>query len=321
MSARRQVFLDQAVATGARSPLYAGLCRRFADEPLVDPLVGAEPAWDAPLRLLGGLHALVLSGRASWDDVDAALEEHAGFLARAVTERPVQTNEVQRCWVLLPCFLELARRSGYRELDLVELGPSAGLNLMWDRYRYVYGAGEWGGAGAALELRGEERRPAPADLLRERPLVGRRVGIDLSPVDVTTDEGALLLKSFVWADQRDRLELLDRAIAALREDPPELVAGGIAEQLPAVLARRREGSLTVVWQTAVLGYVSDEYRERIYRALEAAGAESPLGWISAGASEREAVDEWGLRITLWPDGESSLVAYSDYHGAWLEWVA
>ena len=77
----------------------------------------------------------------------------------------------------------------------------------------------------------------------------------------------------------------------------------------------------MVWQTAVLGYVSDEYRERIYRALEAAGAESPLGWISAGASEREAVDEWGLRITLWPDGESSLVAYSDYHGAWLEWVA
>src|SRR5439155_25363651 len=70
LSARRTVFLDQAASTGARSPLYAELCRRFADEPLVDRLVGPDPAWDAPLRLLGGLHALVLSGRASWDEVD-----------------------------------------------------------------------------------------------------------------------------------------------------------------------------------------------------------------------------------------------------------
>jgi len=124
--------------------LYAELCRRFADEPLVDALVGLDPAWDAPLRLLGGLHALVLSGCASWDGVDAALEQHADFLAWAVAERPVQTNEVQLCWVLPPCFLELVRRSGCHELDLVEVGPSAGLNLVWDRYRYVYRAGEGG---------------------------------------------------------------------------------------------------------------------------------------------------------------------------------
>jgi len=271
--------------------------------------------------LLGALHALVLSGRATWDDVDAALEEHAGSLAQAVAERPVQTNEVGRCWALLPCFLELARRSGYAELDLVELGPSAGLNLMWDRYRYVYGAGEWGSADAALELGGEERRPVPAGLLRELPRIGRRVGIDLSPVDVTTEEGALLLKSFVWADQRERLDLLERAIATLREEPPELVRGDIAGELPGVLADRRDGSLMVVWQTAVLGYLPEEDREHVYAALEEAGADGPLGWISAGESERDPKDEWGLRIRLWPGGELSLVGYSDYHGAWLEWVS
>jgi hypothetical protein len=232
----------------------------------------------------------------------------------------VQTNEVQRCWVLLPCFLELARRSGFDELDLVELGPSAGLNLVWDRYRYGYDAGEWGSVDAALELRGEERRPVPAELLQERPRVGRRIGIDLAPVDVTTDEGALLLKSFVWADQDHRLELLDRAIETLRASPPELIRRDIAEELPQVFEARRPEALTVVWQTAVLGYLPDEDRGRVYAALEAAGAEGPLGWISAGSSEREPQDEWGLRIRLWPDGERSLVGYSDYHGAWLEWV-
>jgi hypothetical protein len=272
------------------------------------------------LRLLGGLHALVLSGRASWDDVDGAIDEHAGFLAQAVAERPVQTNEVQRCWVLLPCFLELARRSGHTRLDLVELGPSAGLNLMWDRYRYTYDAGEWGPEDATLTLRGEERRPVPAELLELRPRIGRRVGIDLAPVDVTTDEGALLLKSFVWADQVHRLELLDRAIQTLREAPPQLIRGDIADELPRVLANRSDDALTVVWQTSVLGYVPDNSRRRVYEALAEAGAESPLGWISAGSSRRSPEHEWALKVRLWPARKSSVVAHADYHGAWLEWV-
>jgi hypothetical protein len=299
--------------------LYAGLCRAFADDPRVDELVGPDPAWDAPLRLLGGLHALVLSGRASWDDVDAALEDHADFLAWAVAERPVQTNEVQRCWVLLPCFLELARSSKHDQLDLVELGPSAGLNLMWDRYRYLYEAGEWGSAEAKLGLSGEERRPLPMELLQVRPLVRYRTGIDIAPVDVTTEEGKLLLKSFVWPDQPHRLEMLDRAVATLRKDPPQLIRGDIAEELPHVLADRRDGALTVVWQTAALGYLPDQARESARAALEAAGEEAPLAWISGGRSERSQ-QEWAMKIRLWPGGDRELVAYADWHGAWLEWV-
>ena len=282
--------------------------------------MGADPAWDAPLRLLGGLHALVLSGRASWGDIEGALEEHADFLSRAVADRPVQTNEVQRCWVLLPCFLELARLSGHTRLDLVELGPSAGLNLMWDRYRYVYEAGDWGPEDAALTLRGRERRPVPPELLELRPRIGRRVGIDLAPVDVTTDEGALHLKSFIWADQVHRLELLDRAIQTLREAPPQLIRGDIADELPRVLANRSKAALTVVWQTSVLGYVPDDSRRRVYEALAEAGAERPLGWISAGSSRRPPEHEWALKVRLWPAHESSVVAHADYHGAWLEWV-
>jgi hypothetical protein len=273
------------------------------------------------LRLLGGIHALVLTGQASWEDVDGALEQHAEFLARAVAERPVQTNEVQRCWALLPCFLELARRSGAEQLDLVELGPSAGLNLLWDRYRYSYDAGGWGPAEATLEFRGEERRAVPGELLRLETRVRHRVGIDAAPVDVTSDEGALLLKSFVWADQHHRLELLDRAIATLRDDPPKLIPGDVAERLPEVLAAREEGALTVVWQTAVLGYLAEEERARVYEALRDAGRQAPLGWISAGHSDRTPEDEWALKVRLYPDEESTLLAYGDFHGAWLEWVA
>ncbi len=154
------------------------------------------------------------------------------FLRRFVSEQRVQTNEVQRCWALLPCFLEAARRLDASTVDLIELGTSAGLLLLWDQYRYRYDAGEWGPQDAALELSAEERGRVPGELLARQLVVRDRVGLDLEPVDVTTDEGALLLRSFVWADRVERIERLDRAIDALRATPPAIVRGDFVELLP-----------------------------------------------------------------------------------------
>ncbi|MGZ4394165.1 MAG: DUF2332 domain-containing protein [Gaiellaceae bacterium] len=311
MSGRRQVFLDQAESAARRSPLYEELWRSLAEEPLVDGIV-EEYSWDTPLRLSGGLHYLVLGGEASWDAVPEALVRHRGFLRRFVAEQPVQTNEVQRCWMLLPCFLEAARRAGAETLDLIELGPSAGLNLAWDRYAYSYERGVWGPAGAPFELRGEERRPVPAELLRLTPRVRGRVGIDRSPIDVTTEESARLLRAFVWPDQHWRLELLDSAIEAVRRDPPRLVRGDFAELLPDALAGRRSDGLTVVFETAVLGYLDSAGRRRVYDALAASGAEGPLAFVS---NPHE-----GMILQLWPGGQREEVARVDFHGAWLEWL-
>jgi hypothetical protein len=271
-----------------------------------------------PLRLLGGLHFLVLSGRASWEDVPGALADEAAFLRSFVAGQVVQTNEVRRSWVLAPLFLRVAQRTGAAELDLVELGPSAGLNLVWDRYRCVYREGVRGPADAALELHGEERTAVPAELLELDLRVGRRLGIDRSPVDVTTEDGARLLTSFVWADQAERIERLRAAIAELRRDPPELLRADFLDGLPAALARRRPEALTVVFQTAVLAYVGDEGRSRMREALEAAGETGPLAFVSTGRP-REGDDSWGLRITYWPGGEREFVGHADYHGAWLDW--
>jgi hypothetical protein len=276
--------------------------------------------WDVPLRLLGGLHYLVLGGEASWDDVGAALEERADFLRRFVAEQPVQTNEVQRSWVLLPCFLLVAERARVEFLDLVELGPSAGLNLVWDRYRYAYEAGSWGDADAPLALRGQERGRVPGELLALAPRVRGRVGIDRAPIDVTTDQGARLLAAFVWGDQRDRRDRLSRAVAAVRRDPPQLIQGDFAELLPEVLAGRATDGLTVVFQTAALGYVEETARDRVRRSLRKAGGRAPLAVVSAG-SPRAVKRSWGLRVVVWPRGAREFVGHADYHGTWLDWEA
>ena len=75
-----QVFLNQAASSEGRSQLYVDLLTAWADDPVAAELVGPDPAWDAPLRLIGGLHYLVLGGEASWDD---ALSEHARVIVCA----------------------------------------------------------------------------------------------------------------------------------------------------------------------------------------------------------------------------------------------
>ena len=299
--------------------MYAELCKQLAEDPRVESLLESPPRWDAALRLLGGLHYLVLEGRADWDEVGAALDDEAEFLRRYAAEVEIQTNEVQRAWLFLPCFLELARSSGRDVFDLVELGTSAGLLLFWDRYRYRYSAGEWGPADAALLLAGEERGPVPAELLRGRPRVRRRIGIDRNPLDLGNPHDLFLLKSFVWAGQDDRLARLDAAAGSVREDPPSLVRGDLVELLPEVLARRDDGALTVVLNSATLGYVDAEGRQAVHDTLERAGAEGELAFVTATQPESGTHDYWALVVQSWPGGRRRELAYADFHGAWLDW--
>jgi len=262
----------------------------------------------------------VLTGRASWDRVGDALVGERAFLRRFVSEQRVQTNEVQRCWALLPCFLESARRLDASIVDVVELGTSAGLLLFWDRYRCRYEAGQWGPDDAQLELSGEERGRVPGELLELELTVRDRVGIDLEPVDVTGDEGALLLKSFVWADRVERIERLDRAIDALRADPPRILQGDFVELLPGLLESRRSDAPTIVMQIAAAGNLKEQEWERLYAALEEGGRRAPLAYVFAGHPEPMSHQHWGLWVTSWPDGERTQLAYADFHGTWLDWL-
>jgi hypothetical protein len=242
-----------------------------------------------------------------------------------VRVQDVQTNEVQRCVALLPAFLTVARTTGL-PVELLELGPSAGLNLLVDRYRYVYEAGTWGPDGASLELVADERgRPVPSDVLSERLDVRRRRGIDLAPVDATSEEGYLLLRSFLWPGLEDRVRRLDGAVATLRAEPepPELLRGDYVDLLPGVLAERPTDAVTVVFQTASTGYLPAEAAARLRASLNASASDGrPLAWVSTRRhDEREGTGEhfYELEVRLWPE-PARLVAHLDFHGNWIEWL-
>ena len=182
--------------------------------------------------------------------------------------------------------------------------------------------GSGGPADALLELDGEERRPVPAELLALAPRVRRRVGLDLDPVDVTTDEGALRLRSFVWPGQPERMERLDRAIEAVRAEPPELRRGDIAEALPRLLAERDRDVMTLVFETAVLGYLGEErWAARRRQALAEAGRDGRLGVRLDRASRPRTCTRTGACGSSSGRAASpKLLAHADFHGAWLEWL-
>ena len=230
----------------------------------------------------------------------------------------MQTNEVLRAWLYAPLFLRAVQRTEADVIDLIELGASAGLLLGWNRYHYVYEAGEWGPPDAPLTLTGEERRPVSADLLELAPVMRRKVGVDLAPLDVMSDESLRLLKAFVWAGHDERLERLDRAFAAVRADPPELVQGDYVELLPDLLAERDPAVLTVVLASATLAYLSDEQVARLRTALDRAGQSGGLVFVSTGKG-RTGERHWGLRIVYYPGAEREFAAEADFHGAWLDW--
>ena len=224
----------------------------------------------------------------------------------------------------MPCFLTIARETGL-SLDLLELGPSAGLNLLLDRYRYVYAGGQWGRPEAWVVLRPREIVPVPADLLAAPLVIRGRSGIDLSPVDVTTVDGYRLLRSFLWPGLDARIERFDAAIATMRDERtrPRLLTGDYVELLPGLLAERPADAITVVFQTASTGYLGAEASLSLTRTLDEAGADGrPLAWVSTrrlDERETDRDDSWELELRVWPD-RPRLVGHLDFHGNWLEWL-
>lgn len=327
---------------GHGSPFTAGLLRGALGalqrgEPVMQPMAAwpGDPVADAlPLRLAGALHALVLGGRASalarhypggdgkggdmalWQAAAAALQEHPGQLSDYLASPP-QTNEVGRSCVLFGGFMMIAARTGL-PLRLLELGASAGLNLNWDRYRYRLGALSWGDPGSPLMLapRWHGASPPVADVR-----VASRRGCDLAPVDVAVDAQRVRLRSYVWADQRARMERLDAALAVARRHRPHVERAGADAWLERQLAQSARGVATVVCHSIFWSYLPAAAKARIAaaiaRAAQVADAAAPLAWLRFEFDDPSQLP--GLRLSLWPGPVEWHLADAQAHGQEVFW--
>ncbi len=288
-------------------------------------------AASVPLRLLGGLHALVLHGDAPdlaacyppnqppdddrlWQVITAAMRDHAVFLDTWL-DSPPQTNEVRRAAVMIAAGHWLADHYGL-PMTLSELGASGGLNLMWDRFALTVNGQMFGPKDAAFTLSPDWTGPAPPNA---SPIVTERRGVDLNPLDPHDPKDALRLTAYLWADQPARLARTRAAIGVARAPVDK---GDAAAWLTGRLAHPRPGHLHLVYHTIAWQYFPPETQKSCLEALQTAGQnatpDAPLARLSMEADGGKGA---AITLWLWPEGHKILLGRVDFHGRWLDWQA
>lgn len=288
------------------------------------------------LRLVGGLHYRVLTGRAPalaayypsvggtfrgdglWDTAEAVLRAEAPFFEAFLRNTP-QTNEVRRTGVLIGGFLTIAKETGL-PLRCLEVGASAGLNLNWDRFRYDFGNGRtWGDPASPVFINADWRGRAPHPEVSVT--VADRAGCDISPIDLSHHDASLRLKSYVWPDQTERFRMLDGALAMANRYPPPLETADAGEWVARQVAVPRPGVATVVYHSIAAQYFSPETKAALHAALTHAGEratpEAPVAWLRMEAPDLAVLPD--VTLTLWPGGEERLLGQAHPHGAFVHW--
>ncbi|OBI18711.1 hypothetical protein A5712_20945 [Mycobacterium sp. E2327] len=333
---------------GSGSPMYGELFELVAGDVeaggvFATVLAGHEDAPSrhaVPLRLLGGLHRLVLDGRApqlrrwypstggAWDAANAWPEilrtaaENTDAL-RAALQQPPQTNEVGRSAALIGGLLRL--NCGFDlPIRLFEIGSSAGLNMRADHYHYRYGSGlrggRWGPPDSPVTIDDAWRgAPPPDGALR----IVERNGYDIAPIDVTGAEGEVTALSYVWPDQDARLRRLRGAIAVARTVPAALERRTAAEAVAGITLAA--GALTVLWHSITWQYLSDDERAAVRAGIEALGGRADARSPFAHLTLEPARDGPGtpirflVRARSWPGGAAAVLAECHPHGPPVNW--
>jgi len=333
-------FAAQEKFARGYAPLYArlfGLIAGWLSAPewAADPLVNwllqvAAGRRSLPVTnlLLAGLHQRVLAaepdvaelaayyptvgGNKPPDEDDlpqilrAAIRHNQAELGAFIQQATVQTNETARglAWVLPLSFVS------WKAVHLVDLGASAGLNLVADRRSF--GLEDPTGKVIILNdaprpvqfqtrVTGELGPLARTGLL---PEITGRSGIDIHPFLLETAADEQILRSFIWADQPHRLVRLEEGLAAFREIqagdvPVRLSAVDIPAELPEFLHAREGHDPVLIYNTYMTVYLSDR-----------------------GESLREIIGQWAKtqpRPVLWTQWEPARDK-DPPHTGWCAWT-
>jgi hypothetical protein len=328
------------------SPLYGGLLDHAAGDLLADGPVAAvlDGYLDAPwrsalaLRMLGGVHALVLTGQApelaafypsaggiadpgpgaarAWAALRQVLASQRDAV-RGWLDRPPQTNEVGRAAALLGGLRHVAAEARL-PVRLVEIGASAGLNLRADRFHVAGEAGRYGDPSSPVALAGAWLGTPPPEAPVE---VAERTGGDRSPIDATTDSGRLALAAYVWPDQRDRMERLRGALEVAAAVPADLRQELASDTLERTALA--DGSWTVLWHSIVRQYLDDGQRAAVTEGIGALGAAATatarFAWLCLEPHRRTSNGECLVTLTTWPGGTERVLGSAPPHGLPVTW--
>lgn len=342
-------------------PVYEELARSIAtDRELLEKILSAASPNSRrgrlPVLFFAATHDLALAvpssdlakvyrGASEVDPYSAfrsLVDREWSTIAHTMGTRSVQTNEVGRS-AIVAIASERALPAGETDIDLFEIGPSAGLNLFFDRFAIDYLREEElvatiGPVESTVrlqcELRGAFGPPLPSNRLRVR----ERSGIDPNPIDVRSETECRWLQACVWPGIPDRPQRLVAALGIARSDPPSLIKGDAVDGLADALTRVQDTAHLVVLSTWALAYIGNEGRERILGTVDARGHERDLDLVTfeeprftpwLDPVDPHVFDRYRgegtptvLGIRSWRSGQctTTTLAVAHPHGRWIHWL-
>jgi len=333
-------FAQDAKRTG--SPLYSRISTGIGESQELQALCKhARPGQPHANMILGAVHFLLLRGadhplKRFYPTVGGAISTedgdpfpdfrdfvtiHRDAVLALIKTRVTNTNEIGRSALLHAAFRFVAVGTT-SALSLIEIGPSAGLNMIWDSYgvRYLRNGAIAGTVNAAAdlmidcELRGERMPPfGPV------PTIAGRIGLELNPIDLSKADDRDWLRALIWPDQPTRLARLDHAIQLFMTRKPTIRAGDALDLLPAALADVPMEQVPCVYHTIAVYQFAREMKRALEDLLLVAGLRRPV-WRISFEFDGELYILAAIRYT---DGlrEEKRLARSHPHGTWLEWLA
>jgi hypothetical protein len=301
-----------------RSTLYEAFSTGVAYDADLLSLLSALPVAKQQPNLLFAAVKHTFGVQPDWPAFRASVLRHWHEIRATMMARSTQTNEAARCATLLPALMQLPQ-----PLALLEVGASAGLCLLPDRYAYDFDGHHLRPANITAPPRFVCHLDGATPLPQHLPQIVWRAGLDLNPVDLHDDDQCAWLEALVWPGQEQRLNHLRAALAVARHDPPRVLRGNVLHDPASLAAEAPRNATLVVFHTAVLGYVGTQaQRDAFARSV----GDLDAVWISNEApgmfpdiAAQLAVRVPRGKFLLAVDGRP--VAFSDPHGAALEWVA
>ncbi len=293
-----------------------------------------------PLRLAGGIHDLYRRGlepalgavyrgeTLDQNNVDVLVDEivsrHDAALFRWFDSAP-QTNEAGRSSNFIAALHWLAERIA-PNFDLLEIGSSAGMNLLIDRFRYNLCGVISGPDDAPVTIRPEWRGPPPPNT---KFTIAQVRGCDLNPIDVRDNDAANRLRAYIWPEMPERFARMDAGIQMVRQRGVNLVQADAADWTEAQLALpQAEGITRVLMHSIVWQYLPDSAQRRITAAMEhaalSATPERPLAWIALETNRATMRHE--LHVRYWPNTDDKCgddtfqLGEAHAHGIWVQWL-
>ena len=291
-----------------------------------DLLLGDSERSDAArdlARFYPSISGEAIPEESAWPAFRRFCLEHTAELEPGLKTGRTQTCVVHRSAIMLPAIAHLPRvRGSGGRVGLLEIGPSAGLNLRLDRYRYAYrgasGAADWGAPTASpileCEVRGDFVPPVPEAL----NVVARR-GLELAPIDLADPLALRWLRALIWPEHQERVKLMEEALVVASEVPVVIEAGDATKDIEAAIKKLPPDAPRVVFATHAIYQMSHEGVVAMLDGIAAASREAPVDLIimesdGSGASRIDWLAfEAGARL------DREVIARSDSHGRWIDW--